>query len=212
MSSRIIVTITSELFDDAVQEASVRSNLTVHALITETLQEFSLPEGDYSLAIEDANKPLHPQRTLEEQEVQTGASLVFQREHAQQFTRAIAVMNNSSRKMLVNVPQAALKELHTGTVFKIRWQPALIGRPDVTNPDSQKLMAVDVEPFADGLTVSRKHASLTADEEGQFYLEGLSVRNPTFVNEQELTFGEKRRLKAGDTIRVGKVMFRFDLT
>src|SRR5215207_5696571 len=170
MSERIIVTITSELFDDPIQEASIRSNVTVHDLIQETLQEFTLPEGSYGMVMENTGKALQNHLSLRDQGVQTGASLLFRREMGQTRAIQIARITGGHTQIVTDgVQTAALKEFQTGKIFKITWQPALIGRPDSSNPDSKKALAVDVESLPNSASVSRKHASISADEQGNYY-------------------------------------------
>ena len=209
MAERISVTITSELFDDPVQEASIKANLTVRDLIQETLTEFSLPDGSYSLLLENSNKPLLPSQNLKESGVQTGASLVFRRE--QGHTRAMARISATHRQLITEATQPVLREIQTGKEFTINWQPAIIGRPDKHNPDSKERLAIDVESLPDAQTVSRKHASIGVDDQGRYFIEGLNSHNPTFVGSRALAPGEKYMLKPGEVITLGKVQFQFEM-
>jgi len=76
---RIILTITSDLFDDEDrrQEVSVRANLTVRALIEEIRREFNLLDAGYRLTPHGQEQPLPLDRTMEQLGLRTGAELVF---------------------------------------------------------------------------------------------------------------------------------------
>jgi hypothetical protein len=206
---RIILTISSDLFDDTNQEASVRKNLPVRSLITDIQREFSLPEGNYSLSLKGSSKPLDPEKTLEQLGIQTGVELLFGRER-RKFIRPIAVRGGGTFRMIMDLNQAFLREDSTGKIFEIEWQPAIIGRPDASNPQSADTLCADLSAFEEARSVSRQHARIT-ELKGQYYLEGLAEKNPTYLNEQEIMVGEKRSLKAGDKIRVGKIMLTFGL-
>ena len=56
--------------------------------------------------------------------------------------------------------------------------------------------------------ISRKHACITW-QKGEFYLSDLDSTNHTFLNGSELLQGEKRMLKNGDQIMVGKEILIF---
>ncbi len=78
---RIVLTISSELFDDNPRhEASIRTNTTVRGLIDEIRREFNLLDGNYSLTLKGSKKPLESDKTLDQLGVQTGSELIFERE------------------------------------------------------------------------------------------------------------------------------------
>src|SRR5206468_4161557 len=64
--ARTILTITSDLFDDTSQEASIRENLPIRTLLVECRKEFSLPDGNYILTVKSTGKMLDPEKTLEQ--------------------------------------------------------------------------------------------------------------------------------------------------
>jgi hypothetical protein len=210
MSNRIVLTVSSELFEEANQEVSVKPNVTIGQLITSAIEEFRLSQGEYGVYEQGSNKKLTGEGTFEAQEIQTGAVLVLRREKQQFLTRAIAVVSRTDRKPLTSAQMPFVREVETKTVFRLRWHPAIIGRPDQNNPESKKLLAVDLEPFPNGMSVSRSHASIT-EEHGAYYLEALSPRNPTFLNDKQLTVGEKYPIRHEDLIRVGKMILQFHL-
>lgn len=88
-----------------------------------------------------------------------------------------------------------------GTVYKLAWLPAIIGRPDASQPNGQPI-AVDLSSHSSGQRVSRRHAQIT-ETNGQFYVELLS-QNPTSVKSAQGTTTQVSRermvLQNGDTI------------
>ena len=209
MAERVNVTIVSELFDEPEQEASIRTTLTVRALIEEIRREFNLLEGSYVLKRQGESQPLEPAQTLEQLGVQTGSVLVFERERMR-LSQQIVRRGGRFFQGITGEQVAVLVEEQTGQEFYIRWQPAIIGRPSTANPASAEALAVNLGALPDAKTVSRQHAQIT-EQKGRYYLEGLAKRNLTWLNEQELAHGEKRMLRAGDRIRVGKITLRFEL-
>jgi pSer/pThr/pTyr-binding forkhead associated (FHA) protein len=55
--------------------------------------------------------------------------------------------------------------------------------------------------------LSRKHCAVTADANGDFFLEDLNSTNSTFLNAKKLM--EKTRLHYGDRIILGNTILRF---
>lgn len=208
---RIILTITSELFDEADrrQEVSVRANLTVRALIEEIRREFNLLDAGYRLTLAGQREALPLDRTMEQLGLQTGAELVFERDRHRLDQRVIA--RGGQYFEAVSQPgRARLREAASGQAFPLEWQPAIIGRPDAANPATAQALAVDVSALAEGRTVSRRHAQIT-ERAGTYYLEALNERNPTLLNGQALALGERRALSPGDRIRVGLVELVFEV-
>lgn len=208
---RIILTITSELFDEADrrQEVSVRANLTVRALIEEIRREFNLLDAGYRLTLAGQREALPLDRTMEQLGLQTGAELVFERDRHRLDQRVIA--RGGQYFEAVSQPgRVRLREAASGQTFPIEWQPAIIGRPDAANPATAQALAVDVSALAEGRTVSRRHAQIT-ERGGTYYLEALNERNPTLLNGQALALGERRALSPGDRIRVGLVELVFEV-
>ena len=79
---------------------------------------------------------------------------------------------------------------------------------DPRDPWSNQLLAVDLEEAGDAMSVSRNHACIT-EAGGEFHVEGLSDRNPTYVNDVPLRFGVKALLHAGDRILMGQISLTF---
>lgn len=57
-------------------------------------------------------------------------------------------------------------------------------------------------------TISRHHAKLTKKEDG-YYIEDLNSTNGTFVNNELLSYKEKRELKTNDRVLFGDMKYRF---
>lgn len=208
--ARLVVTISSDLFDTPDQEASVRENLPVHTLIEETIKEFNLPEDAlYTLRVESSGKLLDPEKTLEQQGIKTGERLRFSRER-RAARRGVALGSDASRIMLTTPKRPYFREDSRGEIFDITFQPAIIGRPDHTNPASRELLAVNLENYEDAKSVSRYHARVT-EHEGQFFIESLAEHNPVYLNGSIVRVGEKRLMQAGDKVRVGKITLTFGL-
>ncbi len=206
---RIVLTISSELFDDNTrQEVSIRTNTTVRNLIDEIRREFNFLEGNYSLTIKGGNKPLESDKTLDQLGVQTGSELIFERER-RRLSQQIMARGGQFFQPISGAPHAILQEETSGAVFDIEWQPAIIGRADAANPASAQQLAADLSELPEARTVSRQHARIT-ERSGQYFLEGLAERNPTLLNDREMLVGEKRVLKPGDKIRVGKIVLTFN--
>lgn len=207
---RIVLTITSELFDDSAhQEASVRRNITVRSLIEEIRREFSFLEGNYTLVIKGGSKPLPPDQTMEQLGIQTGSELIFDRER-RRLSQQIILRGNQVHQPVTGGVRAALREESTGKLFPIEWQPAVIGRVDASNPSGASALAVNLSDLPEARTVSRQHARIV-EQNGQYFLESLAARNPTFLNDRELLSSERRALQAGDKIRAGKIVLTFNL-
>jgi hypothetical protein len=206
---RIVLTISSELFDDNPRhEASIRTNTTVRGLIDEIRREFNLLDGNYSLTLKGSNKPLESDKTLDQLGVLTGSELIFERER-RRLSQQIVARGGQYFQPISGSVRAILQEETSDSLFDIEWQPAIIGRADAANPASAQRLAVDLSELPEARTVSRQHARIT-ERGGQYFLEGLAERNPTLLNDRELMVGEKRVLKPGDKIRVGKIVLTFN--
>lgn len=207
--ARMIITITSDQFDNPQQEASIRENLPVRTLVAETKQEFNLPEdGLYTLRVQESGKVLELDKTLEQQGLKTGAALVLVKERRAQIRQQAKVGSPAQRAALGGATRPFFREDSTGTMFDVKFQPAIIGRPDPTNPQSAEALAVNLAGFEGAKSVSRYHARLTEDR-GQFYIESLADHNPAYLNEGMVRLGEKRLLMPGDQVRCGKITLTF---
>jgi pSer/pThr/pTyr-binding forkhead associated (FHA) protein len=177
------------------QRALVLSDLTPPDLITAILREFRELEyltgaaTDYELRRAEDQTSLDDQAQLGHQ-LADGERLVL-------VEKELSVPEEAQRPSR----NIYLREQVTDTVYKLHWQPAIIGRPDKSQAHNQWL-AVNLAAHKTGLRVSRRHAMITEDG-GQFFIESLS-RNPTAIKSHggetiELD-AEKYLLKHGDVI------------
>lgn len=187
--------IDSGLFPDGREDVDVRNHLPVYRLIEAIRQEFSLPEGEYSLDLEEGHE-LNVDRTLEENGVHTGMALVFRR------SDGIIIATSSASQAYL---QAA-----TGEKFVLMHDISLIGRSDTNNPVVSSQLAVDLKPLDPQKSSSRQHARIRK-QSGDYLLESLRVDNPTFVNGKTIVPGTPHLLKPGDNLRFGTVYLDFHL-
>lgn len=133
-------------------------------------------------------------------------------------------LGRESRLMLVeqevNLPAGTqrpgqpvyLREMTTGEVYKLNWQPAVIGRFDKKQPDDK--LAVNLERHGSGQYVSRRHAQII-EADGRFYLASLSERSPTFIvknGADPRPVAQKEPLDHGDLIQLldrNKITLKF---
>ncbi len=96
-----------------------------------------------------------------------------------------------------------LREQASGKVYKLHWQPAIIGRPD-KNQTMNDQVAVNLDSYKTGLRVSRRHAQIT-EKNGTYFINSMS-RNPTSIKGEEgnpiPVSAEKRPLHNGDLIHL----------
>jgi FHA domain len=207
--ARTILTITSDLFDDTSQEASLRENLPIRTLLAECRKEFSLPDGNYILTVKSTGKMLDPEKTLEQAGVQTGAALILTRERRAPV-REQSIIDDFSRRLISGPVRAFVIEDETAQVFELQWQPSVIGRPDASNPASAGMLAVNLGLFEGSKTVSRHHARIS-EQSGQYFIESMADHNPTYLNDGLVRVGERRLLQPEDKIRVGKFSLTFGI-
>jgi len=79
----------------------------------------------------------------------------------------------------------------------------ILGRADEQPVD------VDLQPLEpeDRIWSSRQHAAITC-ERGVLTIEDLNSTNGTYLNRTRVPPGEKRPLRAGDTIQIGEVQLK----
>lgn len=186
-----------DIFELPNQHARALPDLTPAELVEAILQEFRELEylgadpQEYALLTENG-MPLNDEEILAKQ-LEDQAKLVL--------TEKEIEIPQKTQKLAKNV---YLRETNTNQVYRIRWQPAFIGRPDKNQPNNDWL-AVNLESHLRGLRVSRRHAVIT-ERNGEYYIEPLS-QNPTIVirpdnTTQTLGTNNKVRLNPGDSIRL----------
>ncbi len=184
---------------------NIRSNITAGDLITAIQKQFSL-DGLYELRL--GGRPLDAALPLDEQGVVDQAKLFFFTTEIKRSDTADLIARGERRDFSVPKQRVFLSDDREGTEYDITWQPAVIGRRDPRDLFRNQLLAVDLEEAGDAMSVSRHHACIT-EAGGQFYVEGLSDRNPTYVNDAPLRFGIKALLHAGDRILMGRISLTF---
>jgi hypothetical protein len=187
-----------DLLDRTNQRAQALPSLTATELITAILEEFDEVDylgnssDDYVLYRKEDNALLDASIPLNQQLAPNAHLLLKDKE--------VSLPSGGRR-----CTQAAyLREMKTGTVYKLNWLPAFIGRPDKSQPHNS-LLCVNLEAHPSGVRVSRRHACITG-EKGTFYIEGLS-NNPTLLRRDTVTTKvttEKQALQDGDQIVLGR--------
>lgn len=184
-----------DVFDQAAQRAIALSTLLPSDLVAAVIEEFSEIEflgsdpARYQLIKAATGTALDPQARVGDQ-LATGdrLTLVEREEPLPPGTQP------PSRPIY-------LRDQISGVVYKLGWQPAIIGRPDATQKDNQQI-AVDLSMHDAGQRVSRRHARIV-ESKGQFYVEHLA-QNPTIVKDTQgaTTRVERDRslIHSGDTI------------
>lgn len=185
------------VFEKMDQRALPLPNLKPSQLVEAILQEFRELEylsdrpRDYYLLREGSESPLDEENELSSQ-LASGDLLTL-------VENEVPIPAGTARP---NRP-IYLREQVTGKVYRLQWQPAIIGRPDKNQPHNDWL-AVDLESYRTGLRVSRRHAQIT-EKKGQYFIHSMS-RNPTTIrdgmgNAIPVT-AEKRPLENGDVIHL----------
>jgi FHA domain len=184
---------------------NIRSNITAGDLITAIQKQFSL-DGLYEIKL--GNRLLDPALPLDEQGVADQGRLLFSATEMKRSDTADLIVRGVRQEFSVPKQRVFVSDDREGTEYDIYWQPAVLGRRDPRDAFRNQLVAVDLEEAGDSMSVSRHHACIT-EAAGQFYVEGLSDRNPTYVNDAPLRFGVKTLLHAGDRILMGRISLTF---
>jgi len=189
------------VFEHTGQRARVRRSITLKTLIDEILKEFDDIDADspekYSIQLEGVDKPLNPNQTLSQLDIQPQDEL------------SIAYLHQTIRRMLDPKDHASLREETSNISFDIQWTPAIIGRPS-TEVNHNIMLAVNMQLLAIGITISRKHAQIVFSD-GTFFIEPLATNNPTFLNGKLLQPNSMNKIHSGDRLAFGqhKVSFLF---
>lgn len=78
----------------------------------------------------------------------------------------------------------------------------LVGRPD---PSTGSQPEIDLGPFDDARTLSRRHAKIMHKDGTYFVCEEKATTNGTYLNGERLAVGASMPLKPGDTLRFGSI-------
>ncbi len=206
MNERIELTI--DIFEKTGQVAHVLKTLTIRQLIEEILREFDEylfldlhTPSRYTLYKKGESEPLDPKKTIAEYHLSPGTELVFQERPP--------IVRSDVSPIVGNV---YLREKKSGRVFKLEWQPAIIGRPDnvsIHNDLPNNLLAVNMQSFETGEHVSRRHA-IILEEKGHYFIESKS-QNPTLLNGNPDPISQREELHDGDEIHLihSQITLRF---
>lgn len=205
---RVVITIDVGIEDIGERQVNVRRNLHLQTLLDEVRNHFDILDENYGLQRKGDSEPLNPARTLEQHNIQNGEVLEFVALD-RSVSEAELLVNAGERLPISEDNQVYLQEERQGHVYEIRWQPAVIGRADQRDPSRNRLLAVDVSGMRGSEYVSRQHAAIL-EEQDQYYLESLNVRNPTYINNAPLPYGERYVLQPGDRIDVGRITLVFN--
>jgi hypothetical protein len=205
---RVVITIDVGIEDIGERQVNVRRNLHLQTLIDEIRNRFDILDENYGLRRKGDSDPLNPTRTLEQHDVQNGETLELV-PLDRSVSEAELLVTAGERLPISEDNQVYLQEERQGQVYEIRWQPAVIGRADQRDPSRNRLLAVDVSGLRGAEYVSRQHAAIL-EEQDQYYLESLNVRNPTYINNAPLPYSERHVLQPGDRIDVGRITLVFN--
>lgn len=197
MSSQKRLALQVNVFEETSQKALALPTLTPPELVEAILQEFRELEylsdspADYRLLNAEDQSPLDEENELREQ-IGAGGQLVL-------AENDLPLPDGADRP----TDAIYLRDQALGQVYKLHWEPAIIGRPDKNQPQNE-WVAVNLEMHRTGLRVSRRHAQIT-EENGAYFIHSLS-RNPTSIrNNAGKTVSvteEKRPLQNGDIIHL----------
>ncbi len=164
-----------DVFKETKQQAKVLPNLTPPELIEAILQEFqadmpylSNQPADYHLKKATDQTQLNDHKMLEQQ-LRAGDHLIL--------VEKLPPIPSGAQRL---TSHACLREESKGNVYNLYWQPAIIGRLDKKQSHND-WVAVNLESYETGLSVSRRHAKIT-EEKGQYYIEGMSL-NPISIKD-----------------------------
>lgn len=191
-----------DVFELEGQPARVLSKIKPPQLVEAIVQEFrelEILDGDpsgYYLVRTNDQTPLDDEAEMGRQRLSPGARLILREREpplpagAQPFSRRIYLREQSAEK-----------------VFRLHWQPAIVGRSVDSQPhgdappDSAQWVAVDLRAFPTGLRVSRRHLVIS-ESDGQLTVENLAP-NPAAIQrgaEQIAIEAGKVALHDGDFI------------
>lgn len=184
-----------DVFDQKTQRAQALPTLTPPELVEGILQEFREFEhlgdtaADYHLFKIEDKSPLKNEQQLQQQ-LSNGERLIL-------VERRLPLPEGTTRFSR----DTYLREQSTGKVYKLHWQPAVIGRPDKNQPYNDWIVA-NLEPYQTGLRVSRRQAMIT-EEEGQYYIKSMSPNPNALKTADGETISidtERHPLQPGDII------------
>ena len=185
------ISLNIKIFELGSQRAEALPSLKPPELIAEVLQEFqgelpflgTRPES-YALRLTDGTR-LDDQLPLSEQSLGNSPNLILDEREVNLPTGAAPLSK-----------AAYLREPNSGQVYRLWWQPALIGRHHPGTSDDL-LLAVNLDSLQEGRKASRRQALLT-ERKGQFYITNLSPKNPFIVMTEKDGQPKKYSIEEGE--------------
>lgn len=189
-----------DVLDRERQRALVRKDVLPEELVKAVIDEFSSEivylgknTDAYSICLRETGRELDPKAVLDEQ-IGDDAQL------------ALTEKEGSIPKGATALPVPFyLREQSQGFVYKIRWLPAIIGRFD-PNENESELVAVDLQNTPNGMRVSRRHVRMLI-RDGVVYLE-LQSRNPASLirtdGNRENLEGQLLAFRHGDILKLDR--------
>lgn len=209
MADRINLTI--DVPNLGQKRINARNTLPVANLLAIIVDKWNL-DGLHELRSGDGRLILPQDKQLNQLEiygVSEGATLVCRRMRQTTGTQDL-IRQGRQMGFSKHYARVFVRDERTLREFPLRWQPAIIGRRNLGNPEENRLLAVDLTEVEDIPSVSRHHACIT-ESKGSFFVEDVHGKNPVYVNEKRLTLGERAPLTAGTVIRVGDMILQFQV-
>lgn len=189
-----------DVFDQESQRAWVLPTLTPRELVAAILAEFQeiaylgTEPSTYRLQRRGDGPPLDPTQPL------AGQVADQERLYLAELAPPMPAGAREATQPLY------LREERAGTLFRIHWHPAVVGRVSEGDPQSE-WVAVDLRSFPTAKRASRRHLKLW-EEEGHCYVANLSSNPATLLRpdqpEQPLLLEAPLLLHPGDTLRLDR--------
>ncbi len=196
-----------DVFDEPTQNISALRNLTVDEFKGEILRKFQdlnqSDKGFYGLFLVGSHRPLDSKRSLLELNIQNGDRLTFG------WLNGASSKRNGGKILLPVECKGKIVVYENRSVSAIAWQPFIIGRKTAEGKNNA-LIGVDCKGLTNDRRVSRNHAQILFVD-GQYYLESLEEKNPTYLNGDKIAVHQKVLLNHEDVIEIstGKVRLKF---
>lgn len=195
-SSQARLDLLVDVFELQGQQARVLTSIKPPELVEAVLEEFRELEvlsddpSAYYLVKADDHMPLDDTVEIGRQQLRKDDRLILE-----ERTQPIP---ENTQKLAQHV---YLREQNSGKVYRLHWQPAIIGRRAESQPHGE-WVAVDLQPFPTGLRASRRHLMIT-EANGQFYVENLAKNPAAILRNRDTTIPidtDKARLLPDDII------------
>lgn len=205
---RMNLTLDIKTNDIGPRRVNVRASLQVANLVAAIKDKFNL-DGNFELRPKGAGQPLPEASPLSEAGLADGGELTCNRVLEASGTLDV-IARGQRAPFSKSYSRVFVVEQRTLMEFDLGWQPAILGRRDISHPAHNRLLAVDLADIEELPTVSRHHAAIT-EQNGAFFIEGLQDRNPLYLDGTPLRPFIKYPLEAGGMIQLGRVWLSFQL-